>query len=414
MKPDATAADAKNGKGTAKVRASKTSASHWLTRVYRPSYTGADGQRRDVAFWWVRMERAGRRHAVNLGTPDRREAATKAAKLFADLISRGWDAALASIDPERYAPREGGTVGDVVSALERIDLHPRTRLNYQKAMRWWSARHLELRPGRQVYARQTADWHSQLDAVPLSTLSVQRIERIRDIRIAKAKGDAVTERRARVTLRSWLRNARAAVSAAARLGRMQFAEPRPFHGVTVAGAVTTPYRSRIDPAAILRDARASLADQPDVYRVILLALGAGLRRAEIENLRWRSVDVAAGRVWVEASGGWRPKTAESEAAVDVDAGLLREIQRGGTGEPGALVVPPGSTKAAVLWLRSRGVDGNKPLHTLRKEFGSIVAHSADLLTASRQLRHSSLAVTAGVYVEARKRAAPKIGEMLGG
>jgi integrase len=53
------------------------------------------------------------------------------------------------------------------------------------------------------------------------------------------------------------------------------------------------------------------------------------------------------------------------------------------------------------------------MHTLRKEFGSIVCQSADLLTASKQLRHSSLAVTAGIYVESRRKAAPAIGAMLG-
>ena len=53
-----------------------------------------------------------------------------------------------------------------------------------------------------------------------------------------------------------------------------------------------------------------------------------------------------------------------------------------------------------------------PLHTLRKEFGSIVNEASDLFTASKALRHSSLAVTAATYVENRKRVAPDIGAML--
>jgi integrase len=58
------------------------------------------------------------------------------------------------------------------------------------------------------------------------------------------------------------------------------------------------------------------------------------------------------------------------------------------------------------------VNAHKPLHTLRKEFGSIINEAADLYTASKALRHSSLSVTAGVYVDSRKRVAPDIGAML--
>jgi integrase len=131
------------------------------------------------------------------------------------------------------------------------------------------------------------------------------------------------------------------------------------------------------------------------------------------NLVWSlQISTLAG-FWVEITGEWEAKTAESEGSVDVDAGLLAELAPYRTG-PADNVVARDALEHAVRWLRGQGIDANKPLHTLRKEFGSIVAHGADLLTASRQLRHSSLTVTAAVYVEARKRAAPAIGAMLEG
>ena len=417
MKPSDLVRYAKSGKEVAKVAkvgGGKLSSTYWLPRVYRPKYSTQDGSVGQVAFWWARLSHAGRRHAVNLGTADKRQAAAKAASMFASVIGEGWDAALAEIDPDRHASRAGGTVGDVIAALDRADLRGRTRSNYVNCLRWWAARHLEMRPGRKEFSRNSEEWREKMNSVPLADLTIARVEEIRDRFIAagKASGDTKAELRARVSAKSYLRNARAGIGAAVKLAKMTIPDPRPFSGVTVAGAAVTGYRSRIDAGALLRDAQSDLAQtEPDVYAVILLALGAGLRRGEIENLRWGSVDEAGGRVWVEASGTWQPKTQESEGGVDVDVGLLKAL--GVRGGDEALVIGPGATEAAVRWLRSRGIDSNKPIHTLRKEFGSIVCHTADLITASKQLRHSSLAVTAGVYVEGRRKAAPAIGAMLG-
>ena len=64
------------------------------------------------------------------------------------------------------------------------------------------------------------------------------------------------------------------------------------------------------------------------------------------------------------------------------------------------------------WLRSKGVLTNKPLHTLRKEFGSIVNSQADIHTASRQLRHSTISTTSAYYADNRRRSTVNVGEML--
>jgi hypothetical protein len=64
------------------------------------------------------------------------------------------------------------------------------------------------------------------------------------------------------------------------------------------------------------------------------------------------------------------------------------------------------------WLRKQGIEGNKPLHTLRKEYGSQICARAGLLAASRGLRHSNVAVTAGVYVDSTPRAVTGLGSLL--
>jgi integrase len=60
------------------------------------------------------------------------------------------------------------------------------------------------------------------------------------------------------------------------------------------------------------------------------------------------------------------------------------------------------------------VNSKKPLHTLRKEFGSLVNQATDIHTASRQLRHATIKMTAAVYTDHRRRpgSAVPIGAML--
>ena len=58
----------------------------------------------------------------------------------------------------------------------------------------------------------------------------------------------------------------------------------------------------------------------------------------------------------------------------------------------------------IRWLRDdHGVEGRSPLHTLRKEAGSIVATKAGIYAASRFLRHADLQVTAMHYADHKER-----------
>jgi integrase len=50
------------------------------------------------------------------------------------------------------------------------------------------------------------------------------------------------------------------------------------------------------------------------------------------------------------------------------------------------------------WLRAHGVTARKPIHELRKEFGSMVNRKHGLSAASDQLRHSGIATTAAYYM----------------
>ena len=54
--------------------------------------------------------------------------------------------------------------------------------------------------------------------------------------------------------------------------------------------------------------------------------------------------------------------------------------------------------------REQGVKGQRPLHTLSKDFGSLLCQVHGIHAASKALRHGSLSVSSQFYVESRKRA----------
>jgi hypothetical protein len=47
----------------------------------------------------------------------------------------------------------------------------------------------------------------------------------------------------------------------------------------------------------------------------------------------------------------------------------------------------------IVFLRSHGVASKKPIHELRKQFGSEVCKHAEIFAASKALRHSDIKVT---------------------
>jgi integrase len=391
------------GKGTAK---------YWEGRVYRPVWSDDDGQRRKVSNYFARVMVGGRREAVALNTADRLEAAQRAASLYAKIRAVGWEAALRDFDPERHTPRSDVTVEDAVKAIGRADLRPKTRAAYVGALRWFAARHVGFRTTKKTFGpKGAAEYQQKVQGVKLGDLSVENVRPLIERHIQSAGGDAAAERSARISVASFIRNAKAALKVAEGQG-LKLPEPRPFSGVAKPEGATAPgYTSTFDPARLLREAREELAPDPPAYIPILLAVGAGLRHGEIENLCWRRVDAQGKRVLVQATGGWKPKTGESEQSVHVSDSLLEELGRFRAKLDDPVTTPAGLDRA-IGWLRRKGLDMDKPLHQLRREFGSIIAQEADLFTASKALRHSSLAVTASVYVEHRKRVAPDIKAML--
>jgi integrase len=256
------------------------------------------------------------------------------------------------------------------------------------------------------------------------------VERWKADFIAKAEKNPVAAQRARRSVNSYIRNARALFSRKIlkRLSELSLPAPAmPFQGVTLERQGSTRYVSTVNAGRLLTAARKDLKEKdPEAWKVILLAMGAGLRRAEIDGLCWSQIDPDNSEIRILNHAHFETKTDESTGAVFVDAGLLAELKqlRKGTGLFVVESETPAMTRkgqcyrcaesfaGATTWLRANGVMTQKPLHTLRKEFGSLICAQSDIHTASRQLRHSTISTTAAYYADHRRRETVNIGEML--
>jgi len=271
----------------------------------------------------------------------------------------------------------------------------------------------------------------QIDAIPLARLTPQKIQQWKRTFLAEAAPYPVSQRSAKVSINSFLRQARSLFSRKIlrHRGEVKLPDLLPFAGVEFEPRQSLKYRSAFDVQTLIAAARDELASSdPEVFKVFLLAVMVGLRRKEIDLLEWDSLLWDSGVVRVQATQHFDGKSQDSLGDVFVDNELL-EIFRGYRARAtGPFVIEsdgqpqPGERhlryrcKAIFVrmtkWLRQHGVKGNKPLHTLRKEFGSQICAVHGIHAASRQLRHADIAITNMFYTDGRKRALTGLGHLL--
>ena len=63
------------------------------------------------------------------------------------------------------------------------------------------------------------------------------------------------------------------------------------------------------------------------------------------------------------------------------------------------------------WLRKHGVTDRKPIHMLRKEFGSQVCAEHGIYAASRALRHANITITESNYLDSPRQATSGLGSL---
>ncbi|MHB1082167.1 MAG: tyrosine-type recombinase/integrase [Prosthecobacter sp.] len=408
---------------------SKTSANYWQQgkRLFRFNRKNAEGVQVQDADYSCQISHGGRRVQFQLHTPNKAAAASKAATIYRDVVGKGWEEAIRIHKPKsvpKIVSLPEATVGSLINASMRLSsARAETMDAYAKALRRITAGVFEISEGKKYDAfkgGRTA-WLEKIDGKPLSELTPASVLSWRNRYMKKARTQE--ERgRAAVTVNSLIRNAKSLISKKIRRfieQEMILPSPLFFEGVSAEAEPSLRYRSKINAEEILKAAQTELAESdPEAFKLLLLTLICGLRRSEADTLLWRQFNFEKGLLIIEDTEHKRLKSKDSAGDIDLEPELCTLFQRlkGGTKSVFVLESPKGiriktetrksrgyrcneTHHRVLLWLRNHGVTGMRPMHTLRKEIGSVIASRDGIWKASRYLRHSDIRITSKLYAD---------------
>ena len=383
----------------------------------------------------VELQYRGKRRNWSLGTPNQDAAAARAKEIFLFLQANGWGATIQKYRPPIATERKVNvTVGQYIEEVQKIASgEGRTIEAYARALRKIVADIFSV-PGKTSkfdFYGGRARWRESIDSRCLAELTPQKIQEWKRAFIARAGHDPIAVRSARTSVNSFLRCSKSLFSPqiVRLLGHVELPDPLPFSRVEFEPRQNFKYFSRINVQELIAKAREELApEHPEPFKIFCLALFAGLRRLEIDLLEWPSFIWEQSMLRVMPTRYFHPKTEDSIADIPIEPELVELFRGYRARATGQFVIQACASPRPELmynyyrcqehfdflieWLRKQGVEGNKPLHTLRKEYGSQICARAGLLAASRGLRHSNVAVTAGVYVDSTPSAVTGLGSLL--
>jgi len=423
----------KSGKQVANERSGgvgKNSANYWIRRLFKP--VNSEGV--ESPHFSMKVQYKGRRVAFTLGTGNKTAAAAKAALIYNDLLALGVEGALTKHRP-KIEGEQVATVGEYLKAAQAVmDVRGSTFAVYSIALRRVAGDILRSRAQRKAKVKAKRLAREKVEQASLSILTPEAVQKWRLAFLARVDGDARKGRAARISANFVVRQARSlfAPRIVKFLKALRLPDPLPFSGVEMFPRESMRYVSKIDAGEILRKARGELAEQaPAQFLVILLGIAAGLRRGEIDRLPWNHIDFRKRQIFVEDTEAGAVKSSDSRGAVDIDEKtieLLRgfhakadtkfvidapQAEEAESSRPWGLRYRCSSVFEKVnAWLRANGVEGNKPLHTLRKEAGSMIATQHGIFAAAQFLRHSDIKVTAEHYADKKTRTTIDLGKLL--
>jgi integrase len=412
--------------GMSSVVRGKTHTDFWLKKVFRPKYRARDSVR-ETGNFSVKIQFAGRREAFPLQTANRPEAARKSKQIWASLVANGWDKTLAEFKPHAiYVPPMFVTVGDYISYLELHNFYTPQALfqNLTKFFTVLSAMFEDVGENSRFRARRARlkKANEKLRAVRLSDLSPQRVEEWKNNYLATRSENPVRLLKAKHTLDAYIRASKAMFGPKIRKRLAAFGavipDPIPFANTpfVTRGRSSFRYRSRMDPFQLTNLAFEELREKKlEQLKIFLLALHLGLRRNEIDKLLWTQFDFEGRRLRIEVTEYAQLKTEGSEDDISLEPELAEFFCGEFKKATGIFVIEatgiPRKTGGwhhyrahdhfteLCAWLRKKGVETQKPIHTLRKEFGKLITEKLGLFAASLALRHKSTSVTATYYAD---------------
>ena len=256
---------------------------------------------RNVQTWWP------------LKTVNRETAAEKAKAIWLSLQTFGFEATEAKFKPWTVKPApkpEILTVGEFITSAKAVAGHVRltTFTTYERKLRFLVSQIAKVKVSRarhDHFKGGAVKWREGVDKIPLSELTSNRIEEWRRRYLARFDDQPLKRQQAQSTAISIIRNAKALFSprilkvlGADVIARLP--KPLPFAAVEVGKRPRTRYKSKVNPGELTAAAWHELkVQEPDQFKIFLLAFGAGLRRGEIDRLTWSAFNWQRGTVSIE-------------------------------------------------------------------------------------------------------------------
>jgi len=430
---------------------SKTTPRYWETRIYKNSRT-RDGKRAEDAAYSVKIQVAGRREVFPLGTGNQKLASKKAAAIFTEIKhGDGWSIALDRHKPKVQTEADGdfpSTVGGLIKASAALSsARPQTLNEYAKAMRKIASDIGGVNQSGKFLGvgKDAGVWQERVDQIPLDRLDRSTLLRWKNAYLRNA-GDNAEAESAGVSFNSLRRNAKGLFPKKLRPYLADVIDLpegfiEAFEELPMEEEPDLRYRSRIDADKILGKAEKSLAAprrkkeseadaeaRHEQYKALLLCLVFGLRRSEADMLLWSQLDLDKGVLHVESNRYHRLKSKKSAGDIELPPGIAK-VLRGFKAKAKAefILDSKNSPKSRgrryrcdatfshlLGWLRKNGVDEDKPIHTMRKEIGALIASQQGICAASRYLRHSDIGITARIYADQKEAVVAPLAAFGGG
>jgi integrase len=409
----------------------KTDIRYWQAAVFRQSYTRS-GLAHRASEWAIKIQHVGRRETFPLGTANKAAAAAKAKNIYLSLRASGWEATVTKFKPKTSVQRPTAiTVGEFLKqAIANAGGQSKTTEGYCRAFRTIVSSIFKIDGGSAKFDYRSGGgrekWIAKIHAVTLSDVTPDKIQKWKVAFLQRAGTDPLKKRAARISVNSLMRQAKSLFSPdMLKFIRLNISGT-PFDGVRFEPRQSMRYRSSFDLEQLIAAAQQELPQEQ--LKIFLLAVMAGLRRNEIDKLEWPSFRWAQNAIRIETTRYLQPKSEDSTGDVEVDSELM-EIFRGFKARAkGSFVVEsdvPARMNATyshyrcecdfselTAWLRAHGVTGGRPLHSLRKEYGSQVCAKHGIYAASQALRHADIAITSAHYLDPRKRSTVGLGNLL--
>lgn len=428
----------------------KTHTHYWKSRLEHRSYT-RDGKTFEVAEWSVRIHFKGVRRSFDLDTANKEEASGKARDIYVSLVAKGWSSTLAELTPQTMAPVDANganpTVGEFLAEVERTsNLKAKTFRRYAQYFRMLAAQIQGVKSDASRYDYCNGGltrWREKVDAIPLATITPAAVA---DWKIAYLKRAGSDPRRKLEVNRSFnaaLRHCKSLFSShiinqpnfGVKIPRFkvpdgQRGEREAYWFETAdferAGSMKFHAPTGVTYETLVTNARNELrSNQPEAYKLFLLCLCAGLRRAEADVCLWTQLNSEDCSIRIESNEFIEPKHG-SAGTVYVDASLMKELlsfkgeTQNGFVVNSTLKWKPTSYgryrcephwRALIDWLEDNGISARKKVHELRKLFGDAIVKRNGIFAGSAQLRHSTIQMTASHYTDPRQRAALPVGNL---